>query len=226
MAPFFESVLLPRIKKVVYSKDWHGGKPVSRDGSSHFFKYAHIESYEDTLNNIELSRSAAQSTLIANHDSFREDYILRYMLGTESNGSASLLNFDNFIDPFNYKLRIASNSIGESRLVKVDLIETFNYLLGLKVKHIDSIGGFRIVEGTNPDGEKVLVIWRNRREKSNADLDKFFQKQAYKTGDNEFDLIYVNSDNNLENLRRADETWKVRLIEQDFHRLMFDVRDI
>jgi adenine-specific DNA-methyltransferase len=148
------------------------------------------------------------------------------MLDAESRGSASLLNVDNFVDPFNYKLRIASSSVGESRLTSVDLIETFNYLLGLKVKHIDSINGFRIVEGTNPEGEKVLVIWRNTQEKSRDDLNAFFQKQAYKTGDNEFDLIYVNGDNNLENLRRADETWKVRLIEQEFHRLMFDVRDV
>ena len=42
----------------------------------------------------------------------------------------------------------------------------------------------------------------------------------------EFDLIYVNGDNNLENIRRLDETWKVRLIEEDFKRLMFDVEDI
>ena len=32
----------------------------------------------------------------------------------------------------------------------------------------------------------------------------------------EFDLVYVNGDNNLENLKRPDETWKVRLIEEDF----------
>ena len=37
----------------------------------------------------------------------------------------------------------------------------------------------------------------------------------------EFDLIYVNGDNNLENLRVDPETWKVRLIEEDFQRLMF-----
>ena len=29
----------------------------------------------------------------------------------------------------------------------------------------------------------------------------------------------------LENLRRPDETWKVRLIEEEFMRLMFDVPD-
>ena len=35
-------------------------------------------------------------------------------------------------------------------------------------------------------------------------------------------LIYVNGDNNLENLKAPDDTWKVRLIEEDFYRLMFD----
>ena len=39
-------------------------------------------------------------------------------------------------------------------------------------------------------------------------------------------LIYVNGDNNLENLRGPDDTWKVRLIEEDFHRLMFDTEGI
>ena len=70
------------------------------------------------------------------------------------------------------------------------------------------------------------MIWRNTREKSNADLDEFFEKQGYNTRDTEFDVIYVNGDNNLENLRRPDETWKVRLIEDDFKRLMFDVEDV
>jgi adenine-specific DNA-methyltransferase len=48
-----ERDLLPRIQKVVYSKDWKDGKPVSREGSSHMFKYVRLESYEDTLNNLE-----------------------------------------------------------------------------------------------------------------------------------------------------------------------------
>jgi hypothetical protein len=44
--------------------------------------------------------------------------------------------------------------------------------------------------------------------------------------DQEYDVIYVNGDNNLENLRKADQTWKVRLIEEEFRRLMFDVQDV
>lgn len=40
--------------------------------------------------------------------------------------------------------------------------------------------------------------------------------------DSEFDLIYVNGDNNVENLKAPDDTWKVRLIEEEFHSRMFD----
>jgi adenine-specific DNA-methyltransferase len=203
MGDYFDTVLKPRIQKVIYSKDWKNGKPISREGSSHMFKYICLESYEDTLNNLELKRTDKQEQLLL-----------------------SLLNINTFNDPFNYKLNIATNSVGETKPTKIDMVETFNYLIGLTVKHIDHIQGFCVVEGTNPKEEKVLIIWRNIKEKSNKALETFFRKQDYSTRDMEFDLIYVNGDNNLENIRRPDETWKVRLIEEEFKRLMFDVEDV
>lgn len=225
MGEYFDTVMKPRIQKVIYSKDWKDGKPVSREGSSHMFKYIRLESYEDTLNNLELKRTEAQKSLLDQSAPFKESYMLSYMLDVESRGSASLLNIDAFVDPFNYKMNIATGSVGETRPITVDLVETFNYLLGLTVRHLDHIRSFRVVQGANPQGEKVLVIWRNLKEKSNTDLEEFFRKQEYNPKDLEFDLIYVNGDNNLENLRRPDETWKVRLIEEEFHRLMFQVED-
>jgi adenine-specific DNA-methyltransferase len=54
-------------------------------------------------------------------------------------------------------------------------------------------------------------------------LDEWFTRQDYSTKDYESQLIYVNGDNNLENLKAPDDTWKVRLIEEDFHRLMFEM---
>ena len=226
MGEYFDTVLKPRIQRVVYSKDWKDGKPVSREGISHMFKYIRLESYEDTLNNLELKKTQAQQALLEESPSFRESYMLSYMLDVESKDSVSLLNIDCFEDPFNYKLKIASGSAGETKPVTLDLVETFNYLIGLTVHHIDHIRGFRVVQGTNPKGEKVLIIWRNLNEKSKQDLDEFFRKQEYNPRDLEFDLIYVNGDNNVENLRREDETWKVRLIEEEFQRLMFDVQDV
>jgi adenine-specific DNA-methyltransferase len=223
----FDTVLKPRVLKSVYAAEWDNGQPVSRGtGVSHTIKYIRLESYEDSLNNIEFKRADAQGDLLDAHVELREDYLLRYMLDVETKDSASLLDLNLFEDPFQYKLNVGTGTAGETRSINVDLIETFNWLLGLRVKHIDTIRGFRVVQGTNPGDEKVVVIWRNTREKSNADLDEFFLKQGYNTRDMEFDLIYVNGDNNLENLKRPDETWKVRLIEEEFKSLMFDVEDV
>jgi len=227
MGDYFNTVLKPRIQKVIYSKDWKNGKPVSREGSSHMFKYIRLESYEDTLNNLELKRTDKQEQLLLSNEmseKAKEEYLLSYMLDVETKGS--LLNINTFKDPFNYKLNIATGSVGETKPTKVDMVETFNYLIGITVKHIDHIQGFCVVEGISPQDEKVLIIWRNTKEKTNKDLETFFRKQDYSTRDMEFDLIYVNGDNNLENIRRPDETWKVRLIEEEFKRLMFEVEDV
>jgi len=249
MGEYFDTVLVPRIKKVVYSKDWKDGKPLRSSapsassassavnpfsGISHMFKYMRLESYEDTLNNLELRRTVQQKNLLFPSEpsassavkSFREDYMLHYMLDVESRGSASLLNLDRFEDPFNYTLNIATGTVGEPKPTVVDLVETFNYLIGLRVKTIDHIGGVRVVTGANPQGERLLILWRNIKEMGNDALDAWFRKQGYNTKDQEFDVIYVNGDNNLENLKKPDQTWKVRLIEEEFLRRMFDVADV
>ncbi len=234
MGEYFDTVLVPRIKKVVYSKDWKDGKPVSREGVSHIFKYIRLESYEDTLNNLELKPTEQQNKVLFPNDpkeyskrkSFREDYILHYMLDVESRGSPSLLNLDRFEDPFNYKLDIATGTVGETKPTAVDLVETFNYLIGLRVKTIRHMDGVCVVTGTNPQGERVLILWRNTKEMDNDKLDDWFKKQGYHTKGQEFDLIYVNGDNNLENLKESDQTWKVRLIEEEFLVRMFDVQDV
>ena len=86
--------------------------------------------------------------------------------------------------------------------------------------------GFRTVTGAAPDGRRMLVIWRKltgKPEQDNLVLDEWFTRQGYSAKNIEFDLIYVNGGNNLENLKTPDYLWKVRLIEEDFHRLMFEM---
>ena len=223
MGDYVEKVTKVRIAKAVYSSEWRDGKPKARDGMSHCFKYLRLESYEDALSNLELKRTTEQEKVLFDDPDAREQFVLSYMLNVESRGSQSLLNVAGFRNPDQYKLKVEQN--GESQLVNVDLVETFNWLLGLTVKHIDLIRGVRVVEGTNPDGERVLVLWRNCDKTGSDKLDDWFGKQGYSTRDLEYDLVYVNGDNNLENLRRTDQTWKVRLIEDEFQRLMFDVQD-
>ena len=56
-----------------------------------------------------------------------------------------MLSLSQFANPFAYRLKIAAGSVGESRPVNVDMVEPFNYLLGLRVSHTDTIRGFKVV---------------------------------------------------------------------------------
>lgn len=220
MGEYCETVTIPRIKKAIYSKEWKDGKPVDREGISHCFKYQKLESYEDTLNNLRLARTNNQQEMLELDERFREGYMLSYMLDVETAGSDSLLNLDGFEDPFNYYLNVTENY--ELKPTKVDLIETFNYLIGLNVESYDTKDGYVWLTGKTTDEENVIVIWRNLNEKSNQDLNDFFKTIRVNPRDREFDRIYVNGDNFLENIKIADEKWKVVLIEEEFKKRMFE----
>jgi adenine-specific DNA-methyltransferase len=277
MGDYFDTVLLPRIKKVTFTPEWKDGRPKrlatpeEAERSPRIVKVVRLESYEDALNNLETRRTGTQQLLLEaaeaqGADGLKEQYLLRYMLDVETRGSQSLLNVQAFTDPTAYKLKVKRPGSDESREVNVDLLETFNWLIGLTVKHIaapqtfsaaferdsekrlrlkgrlkqEAPSGndnapywFRTVTGTTPDlpagkagGRKTLIIWRKltaKPEEDNLVLDEWFTRQGYSAKDNEFDLIYVNGGNNLENLKTPDDLWRVRLIEEDFHRLMFEV---
>ncbi len=225
MGEYFDTVMKPRVLKAVYSKDWKGGKPVSREGVSQLIKVIRLESYEDALNNLDVRRTEQQQSLLDAHDGLHKEYMLRYWLGVETRGSASLLDIERFDDPRSYTLKIARGSAAETRLVTVDLVETFNYLIGLRVRHVDVIRGVTMVQGTLPSGEKALVIWRKVADMPSEELDRFLFSQSINPRDMEFDVIYVNGDNHLENTRRPDKTWEVRLIEEEFLSLMFETAD-
>lgn len=214
MGDYFNTVTKPRVQKVIYSKDWKDGKPVSREGSSHCFKYMRLEQYEDTLNNLVLT-----PLMPADKGEFYDSYMLGYLLDTETQGS--LFNLQWFRNPWNTKLLITRQN--ETKEENVDLIETFNYLIGLNVESIRyPKEGLCTVEGVTRTGERTLIIWRNLDVIDNEALNRFFKQQAYSTRDTEFDRIYVNGDNNLENLRTDEENWKVVLTEKEFAKRMFE----
>jgi adenine-specific DNA-methyltransferase len=242
MGEYFNTVTKPRMQKVIYAKDWKDGKPLSRTtGISHLMKYFRLESYEDTLTNIEFPNETIQKGF-----HFGEDYFLNYMLDAESKNS--LLNIDSFKEPFNYQIKITEKN--EIKNTPVDLVETFNYLLGLTIVRQGALRyfkavkngnkeyegsvdlkpdthgdyGFKQIEGRLADDRRVLVIWRNITGDaiaSNAALDAYFLKNRINPADREYDLIYVNGDNTLENLRLESETWKVNIIEKEFLDKMF-----
>jgi adenine-specific DNA-methyltransferase len=219
MGDYFNTVTKPRMQKVIYAAEWKNGKPTSRvTGVSHIMKYFQLESYEDTLTNIKLSDDAQKQ-----HSSlFREEYMVKYMLDIESKGS--LINLDQFRTPFTYKLKITEKN--ETNEKTIDLVETFNYLIGLKVKKLRVRDGFKTVEGTLPDGQKSFVFWRNlssNEEKDNKILIGFFNELRKEIDFTGIKKIFINGDNSLANMRQNNETFDVCLTETVFKEKMFEV---
>jgi adenine-specific DNA-methyltransferase len=207
MADYLDTVILPRIQKIIYSNNWLNAIPENNEGTSHFLKYIYLEQYEDTLNNIEFSKrdKAIQITL-----QDLESYFLRYMLKFETMNSSCRLNVDKLSRPFEYTLKITRNN--EIRDEIVNLPETFNYLLGLNIKRIKTFNSngsyYKAIFGTKID-ESIAIIWRMT---DGLDLEadkKFIEDHILK----EFkaNKVYVNSDCFVEG---------VIPIEPEFKRLM------
>jgi adenine-specific DNA-methyltransferase len=90
MGEYFYTVTLPRVKKVIYSADWKKGKPQNRNtGISHIMKYISLESYEDTLSNIELDDDKHQLAM-----KLGDEYMIHYMFDYEA--KESMLSLDAF----------------------------------------------------------------------------------------------------------------------------------
>ena len=227
---YFDTALKPRVQKVVFSAEWRDGMPTAPEtGLSHTFKVLKLEGYEDTLNNLNLRRDEQQGALLdAINEQERDDYLMRYLIDIETRGS--LLSVEDFRNPFNYELNIAVDSAGAYEPRTVDLVETFNYLLGLTVRHIDIQlkQGFVTVEGTLPTGEKAMILWRDCDVLGYEALARVCEKLNIKPGDSEFDVIYINGDHNIPSVfmgsdaeGQTTKTLKLRQIEPAFLQAMF-----
>jgi len=142
---------------------------------------------------------------------------------------------EDFKKPFDYTLNVAVDSAGAFEPRKVDLVETFNFLIGLRVKHIDTQPrrGFVTVTGTLPSGESCLVLWRDCDVLDYEGVTKLCDKLAINPADNEFDVVYINGDHNIPTVltQTAEEggatrVLKLRQIEPEFLERMFSVEDI
>ena len=157
---YLEDVLKPILMKVIYAERWKDGKPVVRDAkASHCLKYFRLESYEDTLKNLEFDSSRSEDLKQKTGSALYQDYMLKYWLDVETRGSKSLLNVASFSDPMAYTLSIKKHDSNEYEKKRVDLIETFNYLIGLRVVRLSSsqsfVASFR--EVTDPELPKDQV---------------------------------------------------------------------
>jgi adenine-specific DNA-methyltransferase len=206
---YFDNVTKPRIQKVVYSSEWKDGKPQNSDGISHIFKYLILEQYEDTLNNIEFKEAGTVQKTLMDMDG----YFLRYMLDFETRDSPCRMNVVKLERPFEYTLRITRDN--ELYNETVDLVETFNYLLGLKVKWIRTFSEhgtkYRVVHGETLAGQSTTIIWRTTEGLDLAKDKKFIEETILKDPKLKAEQVYINGDFHVEGALP---------IEPEFQRLM------
>jgi len=214
MGEYFDTVLLPRIKKVTFSPEWKDGKPrrlpteEEAERSPRIIKVIRLESYEDALNNIAFNEESGHKAL----DLFGDEYLLRYMLKWEAKKSETLLDVEKLQSPFSYKLRIHRD--GETREQAVDLPETFAYLIGLDVERrqvfYDGERRYLVHRGTTRDGRRVAVIWRETKGWTTEDYQKdaaFVQAKGLTEG---VDEVFVNGDAVIPGARSLDGVFKAR----------------
>jgi len=215
MGQYFDTVLLPRIKKITFTPEWKDGKPKrmatreEAERSPRIVKYIRLESFEDALNNIGFDDSSGQRALEF------EDYMLKYMLKWETRASETLLNVEKLARPFTYKLQIHQD--GETCEKVADVPETFNYLLGLHVQtrqvHDDDGRRYLVYRG-RIDHRRIVVIWRETEGWQKADLKrdkKFVAERKLTEGADE---VFVNGDSFIPNARALEPVFKARMFAE------------
>ena len=177
------------------------------------FQVIRLESYEDSLNNVRFRELSGP--LLATLEKL-PDYTLRYMLDFETQGSPSLLDPAQFDRPFDYTLEITRD--GVTQPCAVDLVATFNFLLGLRVRRETrflaengSLGPVVRVTGEDAAGRRVCVLWRDAPPLEEMEAEKAWLL-AHVLKDVEYDVLYINGESALAALP----------IEPEFRRLMFE----
>jgi adenine-specific DNA-methyltransferase len=212
MAGYFDSVLRPRVQKAVFSDEWSEGLPENRNGQTQVIKYSRLESYEDAINNIYLEEPATAQQKLVDEDI--GDYILSYMLDLESQGSTPLLPEGTFDEPFSHELQIERN--GTSREpTTVDLVETFHYLIGAKVRqywherHQDRNYVVTECEVETESGiETVLTAWR-RTEEIDYDEEKEWFDDEFES--ESYDRVYVNGESHIAQSEPLEITFREKM---------------
>lgn len=219
---YFRDIPLRRLKNTL-AGDKSGVTKLYQWKGGGCFKYLRLEQYEDTLNNLSLVQPTSAGLFNdENFSNFREGYLLHYMLDTETRGS--LFNLEWFTNPFN--MRLMASEDNELVETQVDLVETFNYLIGLEVESIrwnedESICA--VVGKKHIGGDKVLVLWRNGTMVDNDQLNAYFVAQC--KGIEGLDTIYANGNSLLGTMKAKSDHWTVELTEAEFMNKMFNLEE-
>ena len=216
--PHFESVLWPRLVKVLHAGSWKRGAPEDRNHVTGMIKLITLESCDDALDSLELTRSDGQAALLDSAGEIAREYTARYML--EAEGRPVAMDPEIFKKPF--AAETYSTWDGERQKCPIDLAETFSYLLGLTPRKYHHDPGLLAIRGSDPADQEVLVIWRDEPDVDDEALAAWVLGLPDELRGPELSRIYVNGDTDLQRRRPEGERWEVLLSEDEFIRLMFD----
>ena len=114
MGGYFDTVLKPRIAKVMYSTHWKNGVPEGRNRHQHIVKVQRLEQYEDVVTNLDTTW---------NEGELPAGVPVRYLFRPEQNRISASLDCKR---PFDNKIQT-----GKAReITSIDLLETWAYLQG------------------------------------------------------------------------------------------------
>jgi len=214
--PYIYSVIIPRIKKIAYTFDWKDGKPKNgtMNGLGVFFKYQRLEQYEEALENIAFTANKQAQQQALEFD----QYIPKYMLEFETKHSQTLVNTEAMKNPWDYKLKVWDGFTYDTEQA-VDLVETFNYLIGLHMqkcitKEINDIK-YQFVYGHNNANKKILVVWRSVQDWKLEDYTKDREVLTKELENFIFDMLYVNEQAHLPekyNYQPIEEVFKNKML--------------
>ncbi len=223
MGEHFWTVILPRMKKVLaydksgISRENDVKEKYNKKTCGGFFKYQILEQYEDTLDNIELEENQEGLEVL------KDEYLLKYFLDYETSESPYFLNIEHLKDPFAYRLKVNLSEVGEPEEMVVDIPETFNYLLGLKIKKVKFRNydkrRYMFVLGEK-ENKTYSVVWRTcGSDWTEEDFmkDKEFIKRELSEWKPH--IVYVNAQSTL-NPDFGDFKTEINYIEPDFKKLM------
>ena len=224
MAEYFDTVILPRIQKVIYTPEWKDGKPKRLptqeeiERSPRLIKVLRLESYEDALHNLiteETLKREGEKAKAYKENLGADGYRLSYLVRLPLEASASMLNISALDHPFDYHIEVLTEQGPKTETV--DLVETFNFLYGLHVLRLEKWENkkdnrfYRVVKAKDRKERKVLVLWRDMK-----DLDPKTERQFLETRFKEegfFDEILINGDSAVPGVKSLDGIFK-RLIEE------------
>ncbi len=215
----FDSVMVPRIARVVYTPDWKDGKPKrvptkdEADRAPRLIKVVRLESGEDAAHNVvsdatlkrEMPRAAAYKGKLG-ESAFRLSYLVRLPL----ENSSSMLTVETLEHPFDYTLEILTDDGPKTQVV--DLVETFNLLYGLHVERLETWRNgederqYRVVKARDREGRRVLVLWRDMGDLDPAVERKFLERKLKAEGP--FDEQWINGDTATPGVSSLDGLFK------------------